>query len=165
MLSQLNNIIMFKTKFLFLLFLITWSCTDIKIDSNDKKYSYNTDEIIFVVQMDINEGKSIDDIETFSAFYTNTIDSNEPNSLGWGFYEFGDKVILIERYRDGDAMMQHGMNISEGGVLEKQFVMFNEHFTINKIDVYGNANEELKEFLKPFGLPIYFHEDLAKYSR
>jgi len=156
---------MLKTQFLFLLFLITWSCTDTKIDSNDNEYSYNTDEIIFVVQMDINEGKSIDDIETFSAFYTNTIDTYEPNSLGWGFYESGDKVILIERYRDGEAMMQHGMNISEGGVLEEQFVVFNEHFTINKIDVYGNANEELKEFLKPFGLPIYFHEALAKFSR
>ena len=61
--------------------------------------------------------------------------------------------------------MQHGMNISEGGVLVEQFAMFNEYFTMKKIDVYGNANEELKEFLKPFGLPIYFHEALAKYSR
>ena len=156
---------MLKTQFLFLLFLITCSCTDTEIDSNENKYSYNTDEIIFVVQMDIKEGKSFDEIETFSSFYTNAIDANEPNSLGWGFYESGDKVILIERYRDGEAMMQHGMNVSEGGVLEEQFVAFNEHFTINKIDVYGNANEELKEFLKPFGLPIYYHEALAKFSR
>ena len=34
-----------------------------------------------------------------------------------GFFESGDKVILIERYTDGDAMMQHGNNISEGGPL------------------------------------------------
>ena len=164
---KLNNIIMLKIKICSLLLLLftTWNCIDTKIDSVHNEYSNNTDEIIFVVQMDINEGKSIDDIETFSAFYTNTIDSNEPNSLGWGFYEFGDKVILIERYRDGDAMMQHGMNISEGGVLEEQFTMFNEHFSINKIDVYGNATDELKEFLEPFGLPIYFHVALAKFSR
>jgi hypothetical protein len=72
---------------------------------------------------------------------------------------------LIERYRDGDAMIQHGMNISEAGILEEQFIMFNEHFSINKIDVYGNATDELKEFLEPFGLPIYFHVALAKFSR
>ena len=41
---------------------------------------------------------------------------------------------------------------------ETQFIKFMEHFTINKIDVYGNASDELKEFVKPFGLPYYFHK-------
>ena len=115
--------------------------------------------------MDSNEGKTVNDITEFSEFYTDAIDKNEPNSLGWGFYESGDKIILIERYLNGDAMMQHGKNISEGGVLETQFVKFMEHFTINKIDVYGNASDELKEFVKPFGLPFYFHKPYAKFSR
>ena len=123
------------------------------------------DEIIFVVEMVSNEGKTIEDITEFSEFYTDAIDTNEPNSLGWGFYESGDKVILIERYLDGNAMMQHGKNISEGGPLEAQFVQFMEHFTINKIDVYGNASDELREFVKPFGLPFYFHDAYAKFSR
>ena len=35
-----------------------------------------------------------------------------------GFYETGDKIILIERYLNEEAMMQHGKNVSEGGVLE-----------------------------------------------
>ena len=156
---------MLKINFPFLFLLITWSCIDTRIDSVDNQYSYNTDEIIFVVQMDINEGISDEDIKTFSEYYTNTIDTNEPNSLGWGFYESGDKVILIERYRDGNAMIQHGMNIGEAGILEEQFVMFNQHFSINKIDVYGNATNELKEFLEPLGLPIYFHDALARFSR
>ena len=77
----------------------------------------------------------------------------------------GEKIILIERYLDGDAMMQHAKNISEGGILETHFVKFMEHFTINKIDVYGNASDELKEFVKPFGLPFYFHPEFAKFSR
>jgi len=38
--------------------------------------------------------------------------------------------------------------------LEIQFVKFTEHFTINKIDVYGNTSEELKEFVIPFRLPF-----------
>ena len=137
------------------------SCTN----SNYPESLYNTDEILFVVEMDSNEGKTVNDITEFSEFYTDAIDKNEPNSLGWGFYESGDKIILIERYFNGDAMMQHGKNISEGGVLETQFIKFMEHFTINKIDVYGNASDELKEFVKPFGLPFYFHKPYAKFSR
>tara|TARA_B100001027_G_C16265739_1_gene331976 strand:- start:2294 stop:2761 length:468 start_codon:yes stop_codon:yes gene_type:complete len=126
---------------------------------------YNKDEIIFVVQMESNKGKSIEEIAEFSKFYTDAIDANEPNSLGWGFYESNEKTILIERYLNGDAMIQHGKNISNGGVLEVQFIKFMEHFTINKIDVYGNASEKLKEFVKPFGLPFYFHNAYAKFSR
>ena len=77
-----------------------------------EKSQYNKNEIIFVVDMNSNEGKSEDDIAEFSKYYTDAIDMNEPNSLGWGFYNSGDKVILIERYLDGNAMMQHGKNIS-----------------------------------------------------
>tara|TARA_B100000963_G_scaffold99271_1_gene85809 strand:+ start:576 stop:704 length:129 start_codon:yes stop_codon:yes gene_type:complete len=40
-----------------------------------------------------------------------------------------------------------------------------DHFIINKIDVYGNASDELKEFLEPFGLPFYFHTPYANLSR
>ena len=150
-----------KKIFTILILTLIFGCTQ----SNKTESSYNMDEIIFVVEMDSNEGKTIDDITEFSKFYTDAIDINEPNSLGWGFYESGDKVILIERYLDGNAMMQHGKNVSEGGPLEAQFIQFMEHFTINKIDVYGNASDELKEFVKPFGLPFYFHDAYAKFSR
>ncbi len=137
------------------------SCNESKKPENH----YNADELIFVVEMDSNEGKSVEEIEKFSQYYTNSIDSNEPNTLGWGFYESGNKIILVERYLNGDAMMQHGKNVSEGGVLETQFIKFMDHFIINKIDVYGNASDELKEFVKPFGLPFYFHNAYAKFSR
>ena len=139
--------------------LINLSC------ENSIAETYSQNEIIFVVEMDSNEGKSYDDITEFSKFYTEAIDKKEPNSLGWGFFDSDEKIILIERYLDGDAMMQHAKNISEGGVLEAHFIKFMEHFTINKIDVYGNTSDELKEFIKPFGLPFYFHPEFAKFSR
>ena len=63
--------------------------------SNNSESLYNNDEILFVVEMNSNEGKTINDIAEFSEFYTDAIDKNEPNSLGWGFYESGDKIILI----------------------------------------------------------------------
>ena len=130
-----------------------------------EKNEYNKNEIIFVVEMESNDSKSDNEIAKFSKYYTEAIDNNEPNSLGWGFFKSNDKIILIERYLNGAAMMEHGNNISEGGVLETHFRKFMEHFTINKIDVYGTASDELKEYVKPFGLPFYFHPDLAKFSR
>ena len=150
-----------KKIFTLLLLALTFSCAE----SNKTETSYNINEIIFVVEMNSNEGKSIDEIAEFSKFYTDEIKTNEPNSLGWGFYESNDKIILIERYLNGNAMIQHGKNISSGGPLEMQFVKFMEHFTINKIDVYGNASDELKKFVEPFGLPFYFHSAYAKFSR
>ena len=150
-----------KNLLLLLIFISLISCKQ----SNNSEASYNINEIIFVVEMNSNEGKSIEEITEFSKFYTDLIKVNEPNSMGWGFYEYGDKIILIERYFDDNAMMQHGKNVSKGGPLEIQFVKFMEHFTINKIDVYGNTSDELKEFVKPFGLPFYFHSAYAKFSR
>tara|TARA_B100001063_G_scaffold106077_1_gene99004 strand:+ start:238 stop:693 length:456 start_codon:yes stop_codon:yes gene_type:complete len=130
-----------------------------------EKNEYNKNEIIFVVEMESNDSKSESDIAEFSKYYTEAIENKEPNSLGWGFFKSNDKIILIERYLNGAAMMEHVNNISEGGVLETHFGKFMEHFTINKIDVYGTASDELKEYVKPFGLPFYFHPDLAKFSR
>ena len=126
---------------------------------------YNKSEIIFVVEMNPNDGITSDMVSEFSKFYTDTIDKNEPNTLGWGFYESGDKIILIERYLNDVAAIQHAKNISEGEILEKQFARFTEHFTFIKIDVYGNASDELKDFVKPFGLPFYFHNSYAMFSR
>lgn len=102
-------------KILFLLLLISIiSCTQ----SNNTDASYVANELIFVVEMNSNEGKSLEEIKEFSQYYTDAINKNEPNFMGWGFYEYGDKIILIERYLDDNAMMQHTKNISESGTLE-----------------------------------------------
>jgi hypothetical protein len=47
--------------------------------SNNSESLYNTNEILFVVEMDKNEGKSVKDSAEFSQFYTDAIDKNEPN--------------------------------------------------------------------------------------
>ena len=66
------------------------SCEESKING------YNENELIFVVEMNSTEDKSTDDIVKFSKYYTDAIDKMESNSLGWGFYESGEKIILIE---------------------------------------------------------------------
>ena len=61
--------------------------------------------------------------------------------------------------------MRHLENVSEGGTLEVDFMTFNEHFTINRISVYGHVDEEVKAMLLDFGLPFEFFPLIAGYSR
>ena len=61
--------------------------------------------------------------------------------------------------------MKHLENVSEGGALEADFITFNEHFTINRISVYGHVDEEVKTMLLDFGLPFEFFALIAGYSR
>lgn len=138
---------------------VLWHCNP------SDSVQYHQDELLFVVEMDSNQGKSKAAIAAFSEFYTEAVKTTETHTLGWGFYDTGDHIILIERYLNDDAMMQHGKNIGEGGALEAHFLKFMDHFTINKIDVYGHASETLKAFVAPFGLPFHFHEPHAKFSR
>ena len=102
--------------------------------------SVNENEIIFVVEMEFNKKKSKNELKEFSQFYTEAIQTNELETLGWGFYENDGKVTLIERYKDDKAMIQHGENISPGGLLEEHFNKFMDHYYIKKIDVYVVIN-------------------------
>jgi len=87
-----------KTFFTFLLLLtLIFSCDETKTNL------YNQNELIFVVEMNSTENKSTDDIAKFSKYYTDAIDKTESTHLGWGFYESGEKIILIERYLDSEA--------------------------------------------------------------
>ena len=86
------------------------------------------DEIIESVLMKANENKSSEEIAEFSDFYTNIVEENEPNSYGWGFFQKGDNIMLIERYKDEAAHLNHINNISPGGILENEFVQFLDHF-------------------------------------
>ena len=104
-----------------LLFLGFVFCLGCKTNS---EISFNKNEIIFVVEMEFNKNKSKNELKEFSQFYTEAIQTNELETLGWGFYENDGKVTLIERYKDDKAMIQHGENISPGGLLEEHFNKF-----------------------------------------
>ena len=49
----------------------------------------------------------------------------------------------MERYKDSEALINHGVNISIGGVLEKHFQEFMRIFTFETIKVLGPCSEEL----------------------
>ena len=127
--------------------------------------TYNEDEIIFVVELKPVSGKNSEDISNFSKVYTDAIDNNEPESLGWGFYESDGKVTLIERYQSSDAVLTHVQNVSEGGKLEGLFGEFLGYFEIAKIEIFGTASPELKAVLKSMDMPASYRSAMASFSR
>ena len=104
-------------------------------------------------------------IADFSNYYTNLVEENEPNAYGWGFFQRGDNIMLIERYKDEAAHLNHITNISPEGILEKEFGQFLEHFDILEIDVFGDVTEEHKSIINGFNFPTSYNLNIAKYSR
>ena len=59
-----------------------------------------TDEVTYVVTMNVN-GKSEEQVDTFSEFYQKLVDGNESTTFGWQFFRGTDaKIYLIERYKN-----------------------------------------------------------------
>ena len=73
--------------------------------------------------------------------------------------------MLLERYMDEAAHLNHITNISPDGILEKEFGQFLEHFDIIEIDIYGDVSDEFKTIINSFGFPTSYNSSIAKYSR
>jgi len=126
---------------------------------------FNPKEITYLVTMSVNN-KSAEAINTFSAFYKTLVEGNEPSTLAWQFYSGADgKIHLMERYEDSMAALQHVKNISPGGIQEKEFGDFTDHFVIEKITIYGNPSSTLVDSLEAIGLPLEFRASISGYSR
>ena len=125
----------------------------------------NPNELTYVVSMSVNE-KTAAQIDDFSAFYQALVEGNEPGTLAWQFYRGADeKIYLIERYADSDAALQHVTNISPGGIQEKEFGDFSDHFVIEKLIIHGTPSTRLVESLEAVGLPLEFRPTISGYSR
>ena len=122
------------------------------------------DEIINIVNMSTN--KSAADVEAFTEAYQNVVNRNEETSLSFRFMKAGkNKVTLIERYKNSEAVLLHVKNISPGGPIAKDFEAFTETFNINSMTLYGNVSDELKEALAPFQIKTNYVSVIAGYSR
>jgi hypothetical protein len=133
--------------------------------NTESSQGFNPDEITYVVTMSAND-KSVAEIDSFSSFYHKLVEGNEPPTLAWQFYRGSDeKIYLIERYENSKAALQHVINISPGGIQEKEFGDFTDHFAIEKITIHGTPSEELIESLRAVGLPLEFRALISGYSR
>ena len=150
---------------LFSLVFLTSSAVWAAHHAETQNNGFNPKEITYLVTMKVNN-KSDEAIRNFSAFYQALVEGNEPSTLAWHFYSGPDgKVHLMERYENSMAALQHVKNISPGGIQEKEFGDFTDHFVIEKIAIYGNPSSALVDSLEAIGLPSEFRASIGGYSR
>ena len=99
-----------------------------------------TEEIISVVYMSANN-KSKSQIDDFSDYYQKQMKALEPDVLSWRFFKSGgEKITLIERYKNEGAILNHIKNVSPQGVMEEDFVKFMDHFVVDSLTYYGDMD-------------------------
>ena len=146
-------------------FFLVLSCLFLTGTSTAQADQINSDEVTFIVEMTIND-KSPAQIEQFSEFYQKLVKKNEPETLGWLFYATDpNKVTVIERYANPEAAMQHVKNIMPGGIAAAEFGKFAEHFTIEKINVYGDVTDDWIAVATDLGLNFDINPLISGYSR
>ncbi len=139
------------------------SCNQSELKNESPKYLQNEKES--VVYMTSNN-KSENEINDFCIYYQNKLKGKEPDVLAWKFFKSdSNKITLIERYKNEDAILNHIKNISEGGLMEKDFGKFVDHFIIDSIGYYGDLSKEFKETLSAFGLTVNYNPNIAGFSR
>ena len=110
--------------------------------------------------------KNESEIKDFCHYYESKMKETEPEVLAWKFFKSdSNKITLIERYKNEDAILNHIKNISKGGLMEKDFGKFVDHFVIDSIEYYGNLSTEFKETLSAFGLTVNYNPNIAGFSR
>jgi quinol monooxygenase YgiN len=108
-------------------------------------------ELIGIARFKIHEGK-FDEFERLSAQATEIVRTKEPGTLQYDTY-FDDartECVIIERYRDSDAAMEHAANLADlsAAVLETVSVVHGE--------VLGEPSAELRANLADMEVPKLF---------
>ena len=162
MIAKIQKLILFTA-----MTLLTGS---VKAD-NDAKKEYIPQEVIVFVTLKVNKNQSKDEIKAFTKKYSEFVDKTEPDSLGWGYHQSGDKVILIERYKNEDGNILTIENISPGGIRHQLMNNQLEIFTIEKVSVFGAFTQKLIDYHAAaakklnFQFPIEHHPMISGYSR
>ena len=146
------------------LFLITilliFSCNSKTLSEIEK----GDDEVIILSYLKI-ENSSKQRIYNFLENYVDKVILVEPQSYGYGFYEYGDDILFIERFKNEGAIINHAKNVSEGGVLQKDYTEYNYYFEPYKVDVFGKVSQDLIDYLKPYNLPIFYYPNIVSFSK
>ena len=117
-----------------------------------------TDQILLVAEFTIQDGKS----DAFKKLLRAAIEiaieivrSKEPDALSYEFYpgNHESKCYAVELYKDSKALLAHIENV--GGILPQVL----EVSQFSRLEIYGNATDELREAVAPFGAKIFFHLD------
>ena len=135
------------------------------------KQKYIPNEVIVFVTLKVNKNKSKEHIAEFSKKYSEFVDKTEPDSLGWSYHQSGEKVILIERYKNEDANIVTAKNISPDGIRYKLLKDQLDIFTVEKVSVYGAFTKKLIDFNAMtakklnFKFPFEYNPMISGYSK
>lgn len=147
-------------KLFFITTLLIFSCNSKTLSEIEK----GDDEVIILSYLKI-ENSSKQKIYNFLENYVDKVILVEPQSYGYGFYEYGDDILFIERFKNEDAIISHAKNVSEGGVLQKDYTEYNYYFEPYKVDVFGKVSQDLIDYLKPYNLPIFYYPNIVSFSK
>ena len=140
--------------------LFIFSCNSKTLSEIEK----GDDEVIILSYLKI-ENSSKQKIYNFLENYVDKVILVEPQSNGYGFYEYGDDILFIERFKNEGAIISHAKNVSEGGVLQKDYTEYNYYFEPYKVDVFGKVSQDLIDYLKPYNLPIFYYPNIVSFSK
>ena len=147
-------------KLFFITTLLIFSCNSKTLSEIEK----GDDEIIILSYLKI-KNSSKKKIYNFLENYVDKVILVEPQSYGYGFYEYGDDILFIERFKNEGAIISHAKNVSEGGVLQKDYTEYNYYFEPYKVDVFGEVSQDLIDYLKPYNLPIFYYPNIVSFSK
>ena len=147
-------------KLLLLSLLVLFGCNSKTLSEIEK----GDDEVIILSYLKI-ENSSKKKIYNFLENYVDKVILVEPQSYGYGFYEYGDDILFIERFKNEGAIISHAKNVSEGGVLQKDYTEYNYYFEPYKVDVFGEVSQDLIDYLKPYNLPILYYPNIVSFSK
>ena len=154
----------------FLLSAILFLSTGVNADTYTKQ-KYIPEEVIVFVTLKVNKNNSKEKIKAFTKMYSEFVDKTEPDSLGWSYHQSGDKVILIERYKNEDANIVTAKNISPNGIRNKLLRDQLEIFTVEKVSVYGAFTKKLIDYNAMtakklnFQFPFEYNPMISGYSK
>jgi hypothetical protein len=137
----------------------------------DQKQKYIPNEVIVFVTLKVNKNKSKEHIAEFTKKYAEFVNNTEPDSLGWSYHQSGEKVILIERYKNEDANIITAKNISPDGIRYKLLKDSFDIFTVEKVSVFGAFTKKLIDFNAMtakklnFKFPFEYNPMISGYSK
>ena len=128
-------------------------------------------EVIVIVELIRNKEKTKEELKEFTKRYSDYVKSTETNTLGWTYHDAGDKIILVERYKNEDANIVTARNISPGGNRYKLLQESFNYYTLGKITVVGGFTQKLIDFNKMtaekvgFNAPFVYYPLISGYSK
>lgn len=121
----------------------------------------NSAELTFILELNT-KGNSKKKVEEFTQYLSDYIIQREP-SIVYGYYlsEDGKKITLIERYKNSQDGIQHGIDFING----PNFTKFFELFEIESFITIGKATNEFKKFALENGFDIEYRESIGGFVR